>query len=58
MITLALGQRASTGEVVVVADANYHLELGSGGQEALSEAFLLALRKRQKCLAHFATLIT
>ena len=58
MITLALGQRTSTGEEVVVADANYHLDLGGGGQEALSEAFLLALRKRQKCLTHFATLIT
>lgn len=58
MITLALGQRTSTGEGVVVADANYHLELGSRGQESRSEAFLSALRKRQKCLTHFATLIT
>ena len=58
MITLALGKRTSTGEDVLVADANYHLEIGSGGQESRSEAFLSALRKRQKCLTHFATLIT
>lgn len=58
MITLALGRRTSTGEEVVVADANYHLELESESQQARLEAFLSALRKRQSCLAHFTNVIT